>query len=72
MADLVKMILAEIREDDIPTIRELLVNQSPSVKNYRLAVQIFKEVHIATPPSYRKRVLEEEKGEIRFKRGPGK
>ncbi len=72
MADLVKMLLEEIREEDIPFIVEIINKKTPSVKNYRLAAQIFKEIHISTPPSYRKKVLKEIKGEIRFKRGPGK
>ena len=72
MADLVKMILEELREEDIPIIAAVLNEQRATVKKYRIAVQIFKEIHISTPPSYRKKVLEEEKGEIRFKRGPGK
>lgn len=53
-------------------LNSLSQNGGISVRTYRAALKMFKAVHINTPPSYRKKVLEEEKGIIQFKRGPGK
>lgn len=73
MADLLKMALESMSREQIDEYLETLSkNGGISVRTYRAAVKLFKAVHINTPPSYRKKVLEEEKGEIRFKRGSGK
>jgi len=73
MADLLKMALESMSQEQIDEYLETLsVNGGISVRTYRAAVKLFKAVHVNTPPSYRKKVLEEEKGEIRFRRGPGK
>ena len=73
MADLLKMALESMSEDQIREYLESLSkNGGINVRTYRSALKMFKAIHINTPPSYRKKVLEEEKGEIRFRRGPGK
>lgn len=73
MADLLKMALESMSPEQIDEYLESLSqNGGISVRTYRAALKMFKAIHINTPPSYRKKVLEEEKGEIRFRRGPGK
>ena len=73
MADLLKMAIESLTQEQIDEyLDSLSKNGGINVRTYRSALKMFKAIHINTPPSYRKKVLEEEKGEIRFRRGPGR